>query len=554
MKRIPVAAMAFLASFAVQADVSVSKIFGSHMVVQRDRPVPVWGKAAPGEAVRVSFAGQAVSAMADAEGFWQTALKPLALSKEGRDLVVAGPSNTNVFTDVLVGDVWLCSGQSNMEMPFVWGVCDGKKFKEESVRFPLVRHFKVGRNQPPDAPEPYELPVAYPWNMVSNDFDNITTTGYFFARRLALELDIPIGIVCDAWSASRIEPFIPSEGWRAVPALAGYARRFEERDASTERGREALSALARDVRKWADEAEAAVARGERPATQPPRMKPLDGFASRYNGMIAPLTRFAIKGVIWYQGCSNGQDKDYDHKMEGLILGWRKVWGYDFPFYFVQLASVGVYYGHFPESPGGGTGLSDIREAQRKALRIPNTGMAVAIDVGDPYDIHPKAKTVVGERLALWALAKDYGKDIVFSGPLVKTAVRETDGDGKARVRVSFDYVGSGLMSGSKNWKDNEPAVENTAAKGAVKGFSLLNSNNRWEWADAVIDGNDVLVSSTNAPNPVAIRYAFRSCPLPVEEWAGLYNREGLPASPFHLAVSKPAAEAADTAKAAETAK
>ena len=533
-------AVVALAALAARADVSVSAIFGTHMVLQRDRAVPVWGKASPGEAVSVSFAGQTVSATADAEGCWQTALKPLALSKEGRDLVVAGPSNTNVFTDVLVGDVWLCSGQSNMEMPFAWGVYGGDAFKEEAAKFPLVRHFKVGRAQPPDAPEKYVVPVAYGWDAVSNGFANITTTGYFFARKLAQELDIPVGIVNDAWSASRIEPFIPPDGFRAVPALKGYAARFDLRDGGTETGKVALAKLARDVRAWADAAEAAVARGERPSSQPPRLPPLEGFASRYNGMIAPITRFAIKGVVWYQGCSNGQDKDYDHKMEGLVLGWRKAWGYDFPFYYVQLASVGVHYGHFPEAPAGGTGLSEIREAQRRALRIPKTGMAVAIDIGDPYDIHPKCKVLVGERLALWALAKDYGREIVYSGPLVKAAVRETDADGNARVRVTFDHVGSGLMSGSKNWKDNAPPVENAAAKGTVKGFSLKDGkNNRWEWADAVIDGDSVLVSSTNVPGPVQIRYAYRSCPLPVEEWAGLYNREGLPASPFSVGVVAP---------------
>jgi sialate O-acetylesterase len=254
-------------------------------------------------------------------------------------------------------------------------------------------------------------------------------------------------------------------------------------------------------------------------------------------MIAPITRFAIKGVVWYQGCSNGQDKDYDHKMEGLVLGWRKAWGYDFPFYYVQLASVGVHYGHFPEAPAGGTGLSEIREAQRRALRIPKTGMAVAIDIGDPYDIHPKCKVLVGERLALWALAKDYGRDVVFSGPLVKKATAEKNASGKARVRVAFDYVGPGLMAGVKNWKDNSPVEEDAEAKGALRGFSLKDASGEWFYADAAIDGADVVVSAAEVKEPVAIRYAHRACPLGE---CSLYNRAGLPASPFSIGVEGPA--------------
>ena len=490
-------ALAILAACAVaaRADVSVSKVFGSNMVLQRDRSVPVWGKAAPGEEVRVAFAGQELAAKADEAGDWQVALKPLAVSKEGRDLTVAGPSNSNVFTNVLVGDVWLCSGQSNMEMHFGWGIYEGDKFKAEAAQFPTIRRMKIKKVTKP-GPEPYDVPVENGWAVASKAFPNVTATGYFFARKLTQELDIPIGLIDDSWSSCRIEPFISSEGFHLVPGLRDLASKLDAQMPSV----------------W-------------------------GITGQYNWMIAPIVRFPIKGAIWYQGCSNGGEGDeYIDKTEALVLGWRKAWGYDFPFYWVQLAS----YTAATDDPEGGNGYARIRDAQRKAIaRIPQTGMAVAIDVGNPTDIHPKAKLFVGERLALWALAKDYGKDIVCSGPLVKGATVEADGlDGDApRVRVAFDYVGSGLMVGKKEWKNNDPVVEDAEAAGKLKGFALKGADGKWHWADAVIDGQNVLVSAPSVKEPAAVRYAFRANPLGK---CNLYNKEGLPASPFHLALPKAA--------------
>ena len=530
MKALPIALLPLLA-LAARAEVAVSALFGSHMVLQRDRPVPVWGKASPGEEVRVSFAGQEVSAKADGEGDWQVALKPLALSKEGCDLVVAGPSNVNVLADVLVGDVWLCSGQSNMEMSFDWVVYGGDDFRAESVRFPTIRRVKIRKEGRPFEGRD-DVAVERKWAVASNDFAKVTAAGYFFARRITLETGIPIGLVDASWSAQAIEPFISSAGYRMVPALASFADKIDRQDPKTEKGREAYSSFIAKARQWADETEARAARGLGPAGEIPQMERLRGLSGLYNGMIAPMARFPIKGALWYQGCSNGfQGLEYADKMEGLVLGWRKAWGYDFPFYYVQLASMDA---HAKETPAGGTGWVGVREAQRLALRIPKTGMAVAIDIGHPKDIHPKCKLFVGERLALWALAKDYGKDVVFSGPLVKGAVRE-DAAGQARVRVSFDCTGSGLMAGKKNYLDNSPVEEDPEARGAIKGFSIKDASGEWFYADAAIDGRDVVVSSTNAPNPVAIHYAYRSNPMGA---CSLYNREGLPASPFRLAVPR----------------
>ncbi|MBQ7721707.1 MAG: hypothetical protein IJT64_02235 [Kiritimatiellae bacterium] len=534
MKKAPLSLIAMLA-VAAQADVSVSKVFGSNMVLQRDKPVPVWGKAAPGEDVRVSFAGQQLATKANDAGDWQIELKPLKMSKDGAELVVAGPANTNVFKNVLVGDVWLCSGQSNMEMSFGWGIYDGDKFKAESDQFPTIRRMKI-RKCTKEQAEPYDVPVDLGWAVASNAFPHITATGYFFARKLTQELGIPIGLIDDSWSGCRIEPFISGEGFHLVPALASFATKIDELDPTTEKGKETLSKVIANARKWADDAEAALANGKRPAGQPPQMPTLGGITGQYNWMIAPIARFPIKGAIWYQGCSNGGEGDeYIDKTEGLVLGWRKAWGYDFPFYWVQLAS----FTGATDDPAGGNGYARIRDAQRKALdRIPNTGMAVAIDVGNPGDIHPKAKLFVGERLALWALAKDYGKNIVCSGPLVKGAALEPAGldEDLPRVRVSFDYTGSGLMAGKKDWKTNDPVEEDAEADGKLKGFALQDADGKWHWAEATINGKDVVLSANEVKAPTAVRYAFRANPLGK---CSLYNKEGLPASPFSIKLPQP---------------
>ncbi len=536
-KRITTLVALLACACAAQAAVSVSKVFGSNMVLQRGRPVPVWGKAAPGEDISVAFAGQELKAKADEAGDWQVALQSLEVSKEGRDLTVSGATNNVVFTNVLVGDVWLCSGQSNMEMSFGWGIYQGDKFKAESVQFPTIRRMKVQRVTKP-APERYDVPVAAPWTVASNAFPNITATGYFFARKLTQELDVPIGLIDDSWSGCRIEPFISAEGYHLAPGLTSYADKLDAQDPTSEKGKAVLEKSVAAVRSWLELAEASLAKGEKPKGQPPQMPEMGNLTIQYNWMIAPIVRFPIKGAIWYQGCSNGGEGDeYIDKTEGLVLGWRKAWGYDFPFYWVQLAS----YRAATTDPEGGNGYARIRDAQRKALRIPQTGMAVAIDVGNPKDIHPKAKLFVGERLALWALAKDYGKDVVCSGPLVKGAALEPAGleADYGSVRISFDYTGSGLMVGKKDWSNNDPVVEDAEAK--LKGFALKGADGKWHWADAAIDGKDVVVSSASAPEPIAVRYAFRDNPLGN---CNLYNKEGLPASPFSIDVPKADAAAA----------
>lgn len=514
------AAAALLAA-PLCANVKVNNIFSDNMVIPRDRPVTVWGTADAGEAVTVTFADQTVTATADKDGSWEAKLAPLAASKEDRDLAVAG-KNKVTFKNVLVGDVWLCGGQSNMEFDFSWGVIDGEAVMKDAASHPAIRHVKIGRES--DRLPRAQAPVARGgWHQAAAEMNNVTATGYFFARRLNQDLDVPIGILADNWSGSLIEPFIAPAGYRAVPGFEKQIAVFEKFDPATAAGKAFYAQFFADEQKWIDAAKASIAAGKPVPEGEPRLPGLGRGdpCGQFFAMIAPLARFPVKGVIWYQGESNANDPDtaYAAKMLALATGWRQAWGYDFPFYFVQVAG----YGPRTTNAAGGDGYAALRNAQRLALgMIPNSGMAVAFDLGDDKNIHPKDKLDVGERLARWALAKDYGKDVVCSGPIFKAATPEG-----AKIRVSFDHVAPGLMVGSKSPTDLKPTTE--VKDGKLEGFSIAGADKNWFVADAVIDGDTVVVSSPSVATPVAVRYAYRGNPM---GHANLYNKAGLPAAPF----------------------
>ncbi len=470
-----------LTGSAVQADVRVTNLFTDHMVLQRDIPCPVWGTAEAGETVTVKLGASEGTATADAAGKWSVKLPAMKMNAAGQDLTISG-KNTITIKDVLVGDVWLCSGQSNME----WGL-GGCNAPEDiaAANLPNLRRIKfphVSLSKPTtDVPGKWE--ACSPQNTAG-----FTAVGFYFARRVQKETGVPIGLLDDSWGGTRIEPWIPLEGFAAEPALSGILDAVKKRDAAS---------LAVEANTPLD------------AGQP---------GALYNGMIYPVVPFGIKGALWYQGESNGGEGDeYYAKMRALVGGWRKVWAQgDFPFYFVQLAN----FNKDVNTPEGGDGWAKVRMAQLKSLQIPHTGMAVTIDIGEAGDIHPKNKFDVGERLALWALHHDYGKkDLVPGGPLYKSATVEG-----AKMRVSFDYAGSGLIVGRKEGRKPVEAVPG----GKLARFAIAGEDKKWVWADAVIDGNSVVVSSPGVPKPVAVRYAFTMNP----EGANLYNKEGLPASPF----------------------
>ena len=536
-----------LCASAVLADVTVSKVFGDHMVLQRDIEVPVWGWAEPGEEATVEFAGQKKSAKADKTGKWMVRLAPLKASSKGGALVVRGPSFAKAsssaeatadmtagmqgagvtFTNVVVGEVWLCSGQSNMS--WTMGRC-ASILKEEmdTADFPLIRHIAVGGGF--SVKKASDLPDGSAWKVCTpKSVGGFTAVGFFFGRKIHQETDLPVGLIHSAVGGTQIEPWTAAEGFALVPELEHLRKQTA---GAEETYREEMGEAVGQVRRWIADTEKALETGDELYMPTLPSHPL-GKGSRptmlFNPKINPLVPYAMRGAIWYQGEYNGGEGiSYLHKTRALVEGWRTVWGQkaakkgapgrDFPFYWVQLAN----YQNPGENPEGGDGWARIRMAQTKALEIKNTGMAVAIELADeanPGDIHPKNKKDVGERLALWALAKDYGKKIAYSGPLYKSmTVKGSD------AIISFEHIGNGLMVGEKT--GIEPVQE--VMNGALKRFAISGEDGTWHWADAKIAGNKVIVSSDEVATPVAVRYAYTMNP----GGCNLYNKAGLPASPF----------------------
>lgn len=468
--------------FAVsaRADVKLPSIFGSSMVLQRELSVPVWGWADPDEEVTVSFGGQSKSAKADQSGRWQVKLDALEANSKGQALTVTGKNKVEL-TDVLVGEVWICSGQSNME----WRLNSSLNGKEEvaAANHPQIRLFDVPGHTTAATPQDNCLgkwQVCQPSTAAS-----FSAVGYFFGRRLHDELRVPVGLVGSNWGGTRIEPWTSLSGFRSVPELKAIA----DQVAATE-----AKAKNEDVKVG----------GGTPS-------------AIFNAMINPLAPFAMRGAIWYQGESNGNEgESYYHKKRALVNSWRELFNPELAFYWVQLAN----FRSPNEDPAGGDGWAKLREAQRKALSIPHTGMAVIIDIGAEKDIHPKNKQDVGGRLAQYALHQTYGnKDLVPCGPLYKSHKADENS-----IRVAFDNVGGGLIVGEKKGLEATKEVKD----GKLQRFAIAGADKQWHWADATIDGDTVVLTSSEVSKPVAVRYAFSTNPV----GANLYNKEGMPASPF----------------------
>jgi sialate O-acetylesterase len=523
MRRLAYLCVGLLLAAAAWGNVRLHGLFTDNMVLQRNKPIPVWGWAAPGEEVTVTLDAATAKATADAQGAWSVQL-PARATGENLTLTVAG-ANTLTLKNLILGDIWVCSGQSNME--FATGSC-GTPDDIKSADFPKIRRFKVSHTPAgyPEADFPKWAPQG-PWLVCSpQTVAGFTAVGFFFAREVYQQTGVPIGLLDDNWGGTMIETWLAPETLGAVPEVAGIKTYYDTLWANYTK---ALPTQLDVIDAWSKAARAALA-----ANQPVPALPSDmprnpvwtmGEGAKpfalYNGMISPILRQPITGALWYQGESNaisGDDANtYYHKMRALIGGWRSLWKQgDFPFYYVQLAN---FYAD-TKAPAGGDGFTRVCAGQTKALAIPNTGMACIIDIGEGNDIHPKNKQDVGKRLALWALRNDYGKkDLVVSGPMFK----EAKVDGKT-IRISFDSVGSGLIVGKKDGRNPLVVDEN----GKLQRFAIAGEDKVWFWADAVIDGNTVVVSSDKVEAPVAVRYAYSSNPL----GANLYNKEGLPAVPF----------------------
>lgn len=640
MIRFSLLAFLLFTTSAVRAQVRLARLFSDHVVLQRQQPIPVWGWAKPAENVRVMLAGQTQQTKADATGRWSVRLTPLEAGGP-HSLSVVAKSGQAVVNDVLVGEVWLCSGQSNME----WPVRAADKFLTEkaNANYPTIRHFAVEHDL---ALTPQVDLKMGDWRVCSPEtVGDFTAVGFFFAREVAQKLNVPVGLIHSSWGGSQAEGWISRErmltnadlaptvqqmptSWAQVDSLmdvrlsrqlTGKPTRptpadeqtyltanydisrwratdpFGQWDWKGMYGFRGWGYMARTVELPAGMADGltrpgpttlGLAQNDGPTqvyingkriwegsmtgnraipipgnvwqpgknrlllkmgnTRTPewfgpglqgasedlyvgnasgRVNLADGWrimpalaeshtytrfmnnlaTGLYNGMIHPIVPFGIRGVLWYQGESNaGRAFQYRQTFPLLIEDWRTRWGLDFPFYFVQLSSFGS-----DQNSNQGSDWAELREAQTMTLSLPNTGMAVTTDIGNAQDIHPTNKQDVGHRLALVALKQTYGQAVGDGSPLFDNA---TFGDGRAVV--SFRNAPNGLMVNDR-YK-------------YLKGFELAGDDGKFQYAQARVEGNRVIVSHPDVPKPVAVRYAWSNAPVE----ANLFNTEGLPVGPF----------------------
>jgi len=480
------------------ADVSVPQIFSNNMVLQRNIDIKVWGWADENEKVTVTLGDKQSSATADAQGNWSLILPPFKAG-DPLKMTIKG-KNEIVFENVLIGEVWICSGQSNMQ----FGIASVLNAEEEIKKadYPNIRLYTVPQRISGTARQDLDSSwvVCNPEN-ISNRWGSFSAVAYFFGREIYEKLNVPVGLINTSWGGSHIEAWIPEDGFSFSPELRGLAKFTKN---TNEKYRKKLKENLDAVDKKPNCFGAPFVMPKHPFDVAGGTYPTNPTCL-YNSMINPIVTYGIAGVIWYQGESNRQDGMlYYEKTKAMIGSWRNIWQQgDFPFYYVQLAPLqqGQHY--------KGDELPKLWEAQTETLKIKNTGMAVTVDiVNDLWDIHPKNKQDVGKRLALWALAKTYGqKDLVYSGPLYKKMNVKDD-----KIIISFDHADSGLAT--KDGK--EPDY-----------FEIAGEDKEFVKAKAIIEGQTMVVYSEKIKNPAAVRFAWNQQAMP-----NLCNVEKLPASPF----------------------
>ena len=480
---------AFCAGSVFGGDLSVASIFSDQMVLQRQTSVPVWGWADVDQTVTLEFHGQKKTATADSTGAWRVHLDPMPTVAVGEPLVVTCAGQVRAFQNVVVGEVWFAGGQSNMAFTMK-GMAKHLPEGREMVgkaSFPLIR---VRRVQGDDQPTPQkDLSDGSQWGPCTPEsVQRFSAVAYVFAKRLHRELGVPVGIINCSWGGKPIEPFIPIDHMAGHPTLTRLAElaRSEDQDAI----RNLPGGTFVRSTAW--------------------------YAGRiYNSRIAPVAPYSVRGAIWYQGESNsgtGEDpRDYAHKMRALIRGWRDAWkNPQLPIYSVQLPQWKSYAWTY------------LREQQQRALDVPHTGMVVTIDLDNHDDIHPPNKIPVGERLARWALARQYGRSVSVSGPVYRSVEIGDD-----QVIVGFENAEDGLLVGRVD--GSAKFVAETA--GELGGFELADKDSAWHSANARIAGSHVIVRSPRVPNPTAVRYACRPEAAVGEAW-NLYGANSLPVAPF----------------------
>jgi len=481
IRRYAIVCFLALAPIHALAEIRLPAIFSDHAVLQRDVKVPVWGWAEPGEEVAVVIAGQTHSAKADEQGKWHVTLEPLSVGEQPLKLVVEAKDSRIERNDILVGEVWLCSGQSNMEWP-VSASWNGD-LDIAAAKRPRIRVITVTGQGSQTLVEDFDGR----WQVCSPEsVGDFSAVGYYFGRELQDHLDVPIGLIDNAWGGSACDAWIRRDRLEGNPLYAAQLANWDKLAAEFD---------------------------EEKAAREGKPNPLVGQhrpANLYHARLGPIMGYALRGAIWYQGESNaGRAYQYREMFPLMIQSWREDWGQgDFPFYWVQLAD---FMAEKPEP--GDSAWAELREAQAMTQdRLPNTGQAVIIDLGEAADIHPRNKLEVAKRLARWALAEDYGRDGVCQSPRYESHERE----GEAIV-VKFKEIGSGLR---------------TVDAREVQGFAIAGEDRKWVWAEAKITAPDgvldtVIVSSKEVPEPVAVRYAWADNPV-----CNLYNTAGLPVTPF----------------------
>lgn len=482
-----------LSAASAAATIVPAPLFTDNAILQRDKPVPVWGKGVPGETVTVAFKGQKKETTVDSESRWKVVLDPMQASAENDVLHISGSTSGSIqLNGVLVGEVWFCSGQSNML--HIVSKCLNFQSEQAAADYPQIRIFKVWFNAsetPLDTltSKPSKWSVCQPRSMGS-----FPAVSYFFARDIYLKLGVPVGMINSSWGGVAIESWMSDSNLKSSPSADKVEARWKQFLADLPAK---YAAYETSLAKWKEA-------GEKPEDRP---REVQGAVSRwtpsglYNAMVHPFIPYAVRGILWYQGEANTDRFDeYSGLFKSMITAWRKDFDQgDLPFYFVQLANFEV------KRDATDRTWAFLREAQLAGLELPQTGVAVTVDIGDPKDAHYANKQEASRRLALVALANVYNQKVNATGPVFEKAVVEN-----GTMRVSL--------------KSQADLVLKAEANG---GFELAGEDKKFHPAVAKLDGKTVVVSSPSVVRPVAVRYAWRNNPA-----TSLFDAEGLPAVPF----------------------